>query len=91
MESSQESRIHAWLKLTGLVLAFFVFFNYVSPLLFSLSSSWQRFVDVQDEIGVSSGALYYTDVAVTQDSEAHVREAVSLGMQERAQKAAQKP
>ena len=52
-------------------------------MLFTMSSSWQRFIAVQDEIGVTSGALYYTDVAVTQDAEAHVREAVALGMQER--------
>ncbi|MBO4336093.1 MAG: hypothetical protein J5846_09750 [Desulfovibrio sp.] len=91
MESLKVSRLHAWLKLTGLVLALFVFFNYLSPVLFGLSSSWQRFVDVQDEIGVTSGALYYTDVGVTQDSEAHVREAVALGMQERAQKNHQNP
>ena len=79
-----------WLTLLVLSFALFLFFNYLSPFLFSLSSAWQRFVDVQDEIGVASGALYYTDVAVTQDSEAHIREAVSLGMQERAKKNAKK-
>jgi len=75
-----------WLKLAGLTAGAYVFFNFISPLLFSAVPAWQRFVDVQDEIGVASGALYYTDVAVTQDAEAHVREAVRLGMEERARR-----
>ncbi|MBQ7609243.1 MAG: hypothetical protein IJU76_14945 [Desulfovibrionaceae bacterium] len=78
------TRITQWCKLIVISLALYLFFTFASPLLFSISDSWQRFVAVQDEIGVSSGALYYTDVAVTQDAEAHVREAVRLGMQERA-------
>ncbi len=73
-----------WFKFLALSLGLFLFFNYLSPFLFSLSNSWQRFIQVQDEIGVTSGALYYTDVPVTQDAEAHVREAVQLGMAERA-------
>ena len=75
------------LKFAVISFALFLFFNVVSPCLFSLSSAWQRFLAVQDEIGVASGALYYTDVAVTQDSEAHVREAVREGMLERAKRA----
>ncbi|MBQ7457083.1 MAG: hypothetical protein IJS54_05730 [Desulfovibrio sp.] len=77
------SRRAQWCKLFFFSCALFLFFTYISPMLFTMSSSWQRFIAVQDEIGVTSGALYYTDVAVTQDAEAHVREAVALGMQER--------
>ncbi|MCR4667099.1 MAG: hypothetical protein K5657_07375 [Desulfovibrio sp.] len=78
------SRTSSWFRLITLSGIFFLFFTYLSPILFSLVPAWQRFVAVQDEIGVASGALYYTDVAVTQDAEAHVREAVRLGMEERA-------
>lgn len=81
-----KTNVIVWLRFFGISLALFVFFTYISPLLISLSPSWQRFVDVQDEIGVTSGALYYTDVAVTQDSEAHIREAVREGMNERKKK-----
>ncbi|MCR5258256.1 MAG: hypothetical protein K6E40_08880 [Desulfovibrio sp.] len=84
----QNAKTVRWLALAGLTAGAYVFFNFVSPCLFSLFPAWQRFVDVQDEIGVASGALYYTDVAVTQDAEAHVREAVRLGMEERARRQA---
>ena len=84
----QNTKTVRWLKLAGLTAGAYVFFNFVSPCLFSLFPAWQRFVDVQDEIGVASGALYYTDVAVTQEAEAHVREAVRLGMEERARRQA---
>ncbi len=84
----QNAKTVRWLALAGLTAGAYVFFNFVSPCLFSLFPAWQRFVDVQDEIGVASGALYYTDVAVTQDAEAHVREAVKLGMEERARRQA---
>lgn len=76
-------RLCQWGKLIALSIGLYLFFTVASPLLFTISDSWQRFIAVQDEIGVTSGALYYTDVAVTQDAEAHVREAVRLGMQER--------
>ena len=84
----QNAKTVRWLALAGLTAGAYVFFSFVSPCLFSLFPAWQRFVDVQDEIGVASGALYYTDVAVTQDAEAHVREAVRLGMEERARRQA---
>ena len=82
----QNIKVANWFKFIAISLGLFVFFNYISPFLFSLSQSWQRFINVQDEIGVPSGALYYTDVAVTQDAEAHIREAVEKGMSERQNK-----
>ncbi|MBQ7738964.1 MAG: hypothetical protein IJT59_04865 [Desulfovibrionaceae bacterium] len=79
-------KIRNWYKLIVISLGLIVFFNIVSPFLFSLSESWQRFIAVQDDTGATSGALYYTDVPITQDAEAHIRSAVKAGMAERQNK-----
>ena len=65
------------------VLALWFFFAVLSPRLTALSPTWRHFTAVQEEHGLHSGAVYYTDVPVTQEAEAHVREAVRRGMEER--------
>ena len=59
------------------------FFAVLTPRMAALCPAWRRFYAVQEEHGLHSGALYYTDVPVTQEAEAHVREAVRKGMRER--------
>ena len=77
------------LALLGLcVFALWFFFAVLSPRLTALSPTWRRFYAVQEEYGLHSGAVYYTDVPVTQEAEAHVREAVRRGMAERRAKRA---
>ena len=65
------------------VFALWFFFAVISPRLTALSPTWRHFTAVQEEYGLHSGAVYYTDVPVTQEAEAHVREAVRRGMEER--------
>ena len=80
------SKINPWFKFILISLGLIFFFNVVSPFLFNLSESWQRFINVQDDTGATSGALYYSDVPITQDAEAHIRKAVEAGMLEREKK-----
>ena len=81
-----KAKMNNWLKLVLISLGLIIFFNVVSPFLFGLSESWQRFIAVQEDTGAPSGALYYTDVPITQDAEAHIRSAVREGMLERQHK-----
>ena len=60
-----------------------LFFGVIGPWLFSLSPAWQRFDAVQEEYGIHSGAIFYSDVPVTQDAAAAMREAVREGMAKR--------
>ena len=57
-----------------------LFFCVLGPWLFSLSPAWQRYDAVQEEHNIHSGAIYYTDVPVTQASEEATRKAVREGM-----------
>ncbi|MDE5879262.1 MAG: hypothetical protein K2G99_04455 [Desulfovibrio sp.] len=67
-------RLCCWIG--GLVL----FFCVLGPWLFSLSPAWQRYDAVQEEHDIHSGAIYYSDVPVTQASEEATRKAVREGM-----------
>lgn len=68
------------------VFGLWFFFAVLTPRLEALCPAWQRFIAAQDEYGLHSGAVYYTDVPITQEAEAHVREAVRKGMEERRMK-----
>lgn len=57
-----------------------LFFCVLGPWLFSLSPAWQRYDAVQEEHNIHSGAIYYSDVPVTQASEEATRKAVAEGM-----------
>ena len=74
------------LQLGGWILALWFFFAVATPWLTSLSPAWQRFDDVQEKYDLNSGALYYTDVPITQDAEDAVRKAVREGMKARRDK-----
>ena len=73
-------RLCCWIG--GLLL----FFCVVGPWLFSLSPAWQRFDAVQEEYGIHSGAIFYSDVPVTQDAAAAMQRAVREGMAKRMQR-----
>ena len=72
------------------VFGLWFFFAVLTPRLEALCPAWQRFIAAQDEYGLHSGAVYYTDVPITQEAEAHVREAVRKGMEERRMKREQR-
>lgn len=63
-----------------------LFFVVLGPWLFSYSPAWQRYDVVQEEHNIHSGAIYYTDVPVTQASEEATRRAVREGMAARMQR-----
>ena len=73
-------RLCCWIG--GLLL----FFCVIGPWLFSLSPAWQRYDAVQEEHNIHSGAIYYSDVPVTQESEEATRKAVREGMANRMQR-----
>ena len=60
-----------------------VFFALVTPRLVALSPAWQQYDRVQEEHGLDSGALYYTNVPVVQSAEEAMKRAVKAGMAER--------
>ena len=49
----------------------------------ALSPAWQHYDRVQEENGLDSGALYYTNVPVVQSAEEAMKHAVKAGMAER--------
>lgn len=59
------------------------FFAVLTPRLVALSPAWQHYDAVQEQYGLDSGALYYSDVPVTQEAADAVGRAVRAGMQER--------
>lgn len=63
------------------------FFGCVSPRLVPLIPAWQRYAEVQEETGLNSGALYYTDVPVSLECERANRAAVAAALELRRQAA----
>ena len=63
-----------------------LFFGVIGPWLFSLFPAWQRFDAVQEEYGIHSGAIFYSDVPVTQEAAANLQNAVREGMAVRMQR-----
>lgn len=78
--------LHKLFKLCCCLGVLWIFFAVAGPWLFSLSPAWQRYDAVQEEYNIHSGAIYYTDVPVTQESEEATRKAVREGMATRMQR-----
>ena len=74
-----------WAALGGCCLGLWWFFAIFTPWIVSLSPTWQRYDAVQEQYGIVSGAVYYSDVPVTIAAEEHTRQAVQEGMRERGQ------
>lgn len=59
------------------------FFAVLTPVLEDRIPAWKRYNQIQEEKGLDSGALYYTNVPQTQEAEERTRAAVQAGMRER--------
>ena len=60
------------------------FLMFVVPYLYSFSPTLNRYLQTLDENDIHPGALYYTDVPLTPESELANREAVKQGIAMRA-------
>lgn len=70
-----------------LIAAFlWFFFGVLTPILENHIPAWKRYNQIQDENGLDSGALYYSDVPQTQEAEERMRAAIKAGMRERLEK-----
>lgn len=76
-------RRHAWLRLAGYALALWGFFGFVGPWIISAIPAWRQYCEVQDAHGLNSGAIFYTDVPVSQEAELANRAAVEAAMSRR--------
>lgn len=74
------------LKLLCIALFLWFFFAILTPVLEDHIPAWKRFNRIQEEQGLDSGALYYTNVPQTQEAEEATRRAVREGMAQRRQK-----
>lgn len=56
------------------------FFAILTPVLEDHIPAWKRYNQIQEEQGLDSGALYYSNVPQTQEAEEKTRAAVASGM-----------
>ncbi|MDE5832310.1 MAG: hypothetical protein K2H64_04885 [Desulfovibrio sp.] len=68
------------LKLLCVCLALWFFFAVLTPILEDHIPAWKRYNQISAEKGLDSGAIYYSDVPVSQEAEEIMREAVERGM-----------
>lgn len=61
-------------------LGLWFFFAILTPILEDHIPAWKRYNQIQEEQGLDSGALYYSNVPQTQEAEEATRRAVSEGM-----------
>lgn len=59
------------------------FFAIFTPFLEDYIPAWKKYNQIQEEQGLDSGALYYSNVPQTQDAEIATRRAVEQGMAQR--------
>lgn len=79
------SSLRKCMKLIAGGTLFWLVFCVGLPRLLSLSESWRTFSEAQDAWGIHAGALYYTDVPVTGDTEQSNRAAVRQALDKRLQ------
>lgn len=73
------------LKLAAWAVGLWSFFAIFTPFLEDRIPAWKRYNQIQEEQGLDSGALYYTNVPQTQEAEEKTRAAVKAGMEARRQ------
>jgi len=56
--------------------ALFFFFSVISPRIVASSPALQQYGEIQEFLGIQSGALYYTDLKTMQETQATVRYAL---------------
>ena len=81
---SSSSRKVAWLKLIVLSAAAWLFLGEFLPWVYDVVPPLRHSRDQQAKYDISAGAIYYTDVPVTLDSEMASREAVQKAIELRA-------
>lgn len=64
-----------YLKLFLYCFILYVFFGHFTPFIVTFFPHWQAYVEKAEEYGIEPGALYYTDVSVSSDSERVTRDA----------------
>ena len=65
-----------WIKLVLICAGLWFFFAILTPVMEAHIPAWQKYNRVQEEQGLDSGALYYSNVPQSFDSEIGTREAV---------------
>lgn len=73
-------------RLGLIALALWAFFALFTPVLESHIPAWREYNRIQDEQGLDSGALYYSNVPQTQEAEERMRAAIEGAMRERLEK-----
>ena len=81
---SSSSRKAAWLKLVVLSLAAWLFLGEFLPWVYDVVPPLRHSRDQQAKYDISAGAIYYTEVPVSLDSEMASREAVQKAIELRA-------
>lgn len=81
---SSSSRKVAWLKLVVLSIATWLFLGEFLPWVYDEVPPLRHSRDQQARFDISAGAIYYTDVPVSLDSEMASREAVQKAIKLRA-------
>lgn len=78
--------MRGWIYLALWCLGLWFFFAIFTPFIEPMIPAWHKYNQLQEAQNHDSGALYYTNVPVTSDAEAHLKQAVREGMGERARK-----
>ena len=81
---SSSSRKVAWLKLVVLSVVTWLFLGEFLPWVYDVVPALRHSRDQQAKFDISAGAIYYTDVPVSLDSEMASREAVQKAIELRA-------
>ncbi|WP_294445649.1 hypothetical protein [uncultured Mailhella sp.] len=81
---SSSSRKVAWLKLVVLSAVTWLFLGEFLPWVYDVVPPLRHSRDQQAKFDISAGAIYYTDVPVSLDSEMASREAVQKAIELRA-------
>ena len=82
--SSSTSRGKAYAKCAFWMFICIGFLMFVVPYLYSFSSTLNNYLKTLDEHDIHPGAIYYSDVPVTMDTELANREAVKQAIEMRA-------
>ena len=81
---SSSSRKVAWLKLVGLSVVTWLFLGEFLPWVYEVVPPLRHSCEQQAKYDIAAGAIYYTDVPVSLDSEMASREAVQKAIELRA-------
>lgn len=77
------SSTRRWIRFVAYGAMFWLFFCVGLPRVLSQSESWRNFRAAQEKWDLHAGAVYYTDVPVTRDTETANRAAVRQALDKR--------